>query len=451
MYFIDLFCGAGGTSTGAHLAGANVIACVNHDKNAILSHTKNHPGARHFTEDIRDLAVSAALGVMAKDLRKKDPSALICLWASLECTNFSNAKGGKPKKADSRSLAEHMFSYLEEIQPNIFMVENVREFLAWGPLDENGKPLSRFKGRSFLRWSKKVCNLGYRMESRILNSADYGAYQSRSRLFIQFVKEGLPISFPQPTHAKRPNPSDLFEGYKQPWKPVKEVLDLDVRGDSIFNRKKALAESTLNRIYLGLEKFVAGGDTTFLTSYYGQGSAHSIDSPSGTITTKDRYSMIFIDQQFGNGRPKSVDEPCGSLTTIPKYNVVEAQFLLNPQYASKGKSLENPCFTLIARMDKAPPYLVSVQEGEHLKIDTKDSDNTQKIKRFMQAYGIKDISMRMLNIDELKKIQGFPESYELVGTQTEKKKYIGNAVEVNMARSLIMAVINGVECLKKSA
>ena len=64
----------------------------------------------------------------------------------------------------------------------------------------------------------------------------------------------------------------------------------------------------------------------------------------------------------------------------------------------------------------------------------------KKIKEFMAMYGIMDIKMRMLKIPELKKIMGFPEDYVLVGTQAEQKKYIGNAVEVNMARVLCEAL-----------
>ena len=64
LLYIDLFCGAGGTSTGVNLARVNgepcakVVACVNHDKNAILSHAANHPETLHFTEDIRTLKLS---------------------------------------------------------------------------------------------------------------------------------------------------------------------------------------------------------------------------------------------------------------------------------------------------------------------------------------------------------------------------------------------------------
>ena len=65
---------------------------------------------------------------------------------------------------------------------------------------------------------------------------------------------------------------------------------------------------------------------------------------------------------------------------------------------------------------------------------------TCKIKEFMAMYGIIDIKMRMLNINELKRIMGFSDNYILVGTQTEQKKYIGNAVEVNMSKVLCEAI-----------
>lgn len=133
LYWIDLFCGAGGTSTGIHLAGSKVLACVNHDTNAIASHQENRPDAHHFTEDIRDFAVVLKLKELVSELRQSKPNAIVAIWASLECRNFSNAKGGQPRMADSRSLAEHMYMYLEELHPDYFWIENVKEFLAWGP------------------------------------------------------------------------------------------------------------------------------------------------------------------------------------------------------------------------------------------------------------------------------------------------------------------------------
>lgn len=528
LLYIDLFCGAGGTSTGVNAARINgekcadVIACVNHDANAIASHASNHPEALHFTEDIRTLELSPLVAHTAKK-RAEYPDAFVVLWASLECTNFSKAKGGQPRDADSRTLAEHLFRYIEAINPDYIQIENVEEFMSWGDMDENGKPLSMDRGRLYRRWVNNVKKYGYRFEYRILNSADYGAYTSRKRFFGIFAQKGLPIVFPEPTHSKEPQKT-LFNDLKR-WKPVKDVLDLEDEGLSIFARKKALSEKTLERIYAGLVKFVAGGKDAFLvkwnsmnrkgiyhapsidepcptvatqnrlgvatvqflskqysghpdskntsieepagtitcidhhafvSAYYGNGHNHPIDEPAPTLTTKDRLSLItsqFLDMQYGNGTPASIEVPANTVTTNPKFNLVtvkpcKSYYLMNPQFASAGGSIERPCFTLIARMDKMPPYLVATETGD-VAINVYDTDTpmTVKIKEFMALYGIVDIKMRMLNIHELKRIMGFPDSYVLVGTQADQKKFIGNAVEVNMARVLCEALCRSLKDL----
>ena len=520
LLYVDLFCGAGGTSTGVEKAAVNgskcakVIACVNHDANAIASHAANHPEALHFTEDIRTLDL-APLKSHLEAKRAEYPNAHIVLWASLECTNFSKAKGGMPRDADSRTLAEHLFRYIEAINPDYIQIENVEEFMSWGDVAENGKPVSMDKGKSYTRWVHNVKKYGYNFDYRILNAADYGAYTSRKRFFGIFAKKGLPVAFPEATHCRQ-GAISLFGTFAK-WKPVRECLDLNDDGESIFGRRKPLVESTLKRIYAGLVKFVAGGKDAFIvkynsfnqrtgkyiapsidepcptvatqnrlglakvkflskqfsgdpmsknisiespagaitckdhhafiSAYYGNGDNYSIDGPSPTLTTKDRLSVIqterFIDMQYGNGTPASLEEPANTVTTNPKLNLVSVKryYLLNPQYNSPGGSVDKPCFTLIARMDKMPPYLVATESGEAaIEAYTTDSPMTAKIKEFMALYGIVDIKMRMLKIPELKKIMGFPEDYVLVGTQAEQKKYIGNAVEVNMARVLCEAL-----------
>lgn len=515
LLYIDLFCGAGGTTTGVERARvmgakvAKVIACVNHDPHAIASHLANHPGAVHFTEDIRTLELSGLVEIAAQQ-RKANPGARLVLWASLECTNFSKAKGGLPRDADSRTLADHLFRYIEALNPDYVQIENVREFMAWGDLDSNGKPVSKDKGRLYLRWVNKVKRYGYNFDWRILNAADYGAYTSRERYFGIFARKGLNISFPEPTHQRNPQPG-LF-GTLKPWKPVREVLDLDDAGKTIFREKK-LSEKTLERIYAGLVKFVAGGKEAFLvrynstrpqdtvrslempcgvlttanrfaltkaqwlskqfsgspdgknisiegpastitcidhhafiTTYYGNGQAVTLEAPSPTIPTKDRMALNtvqFLDQQYGKGKPSSIENPAGTVTTTPKLNLVSVRrenFLLNPQFGSEGSSIERPCFTLIARMDKKPPYIVTAEYGTAIAVYEDDSPMEVQIKEFMALYGICDIYMRMLNEKELLRIQGFGDNYKLVGTTTERKKYIGNAVETHQAAALCQSL-----------
>lgn len=523
LLYIDLFCGAGGTSTGvsaARIGGekcAKVVACVNHDENAILSHAINHPETLHFTEDIRTFELSPLVSHLDK-CRANDPEALTVLWASLECTNFSRAKGGRPRDADSRTLAEHLFRYIEAIDPDYIQIENVEEFMAWGDVDENGKPVSMDRGRSYLRWVRNVKRYGYDFEYRILNAADYGAYTSRKRFFGIFARKGLPVVWPEPTHCKN-GCKDLFSELKR-WRPVREVLDLSNEGQSIFDRKKPLSEKTLERIYAGLIKFVADGKDSFMVKYnsvnrktgkycppslddpcptvatqnrlgvaqvsflskqygghpysknlpvdgpagtvtardhhafisvhYGHGFNTSCDSPAATLTTKDRMALIqvnFLDMQYGNGRPSSTETVAGTITTNPKHHLVTVKrhYLMNPQFASAGSSVDDPCFTLIARMDKRPPYLIAAESGHMtIRVFETDSSMTVKIKEFMALYNIVDIKMRMLSTDELKLIMGFPKDYILVGTQAEQKKFIGNAVEVTMARKLCEALCSAI-------
>ena len=492
LLYIDLFCGAGGTSSGVNSARlddkqcATVIACVNHDKNAIASHAANHPEAMHFTEDIRTLELSPLLTHL-QSCRRQYPDALVVLWASLECTNFSKAKGGMPRDADSRTLAEHLFRYIEAINPDYIQIENVEEFMSWGDVDENGKPVSMDKGKSYTRWVRNVRKYGYNFDYRILNAADYGAYTSRKRFFGIFAKKGLPITFPEPTHCKDGSTS-LF-GTLEKWRPVRECLDFDDEGDSIFGRKKPLVEATLERIYAGLIKFVAEGKEAFIVKYNsvnkrtGKHIPPSIDEPCPTVATQNRLGLAkvqflskqfsgdpmsknvsveapagaitckdhhaFISVHYGNGSNRSCEQPAPTLTTKDKISLVTVKrFLLNPQYKSKGSSIDKPCFTLIARMDKMPPYLVEAstqsnelpdfivptEEGYKYYIYDTDTPMMVKIKEFMALYGIVEITMRMLKVPELKKIMGFPEDYVLVGTQAEQKKYIGNAVEVTIAR-----------------
>lgn len=464
LLYIDLFCGAGGTSTGVEHAlyegdkCAKVIACVNHDAKAIASHKANHPGTLHFTEDIRTLELSPLVLHLEK-CRNEYPDALVVLWASLECTNFSKAKGGLPRDADSRTLAEHLFRYIEAIEPDYIQIENVKEFMSWGDVDKNGKPISMDKGKSYLRWINNIKSHGYDFDFRILNAADYGAYTSRKRFFGLFAKKGLPITFPEATHSR--NGSNDFFGKLEKWKPVKECLNFDDEGTSIFRRKKNLAESTLERIYAGLKKFVADGKDSFIVKYNsvnsrtGKHIPPSVDEPCPTVATQNRFGIA--NEYSGGGQLSEIDSPCPAILTTPKQKVVSVRrFLMNPQYSSAGSSVEKPCFTLIARMDKMPPYLIETktdgmelpnfivptEEGYMYCIYETDTSMMKSIKEFMAIYGIVDITMRMLSVPELKRIMGFPENYILVGTQADQKKFIGNAVEVTTAKVLCEVLVS---------
>jgi len=383
LLVIDLFCGAGGTSTGFEMTDgrALVIACVNHDKNAIKSHWANYKYVAHFQEDIRTLDLTC-LVKLVNFYRAMYPNARIVLHASLECTNFSKAKGSQPRDADSRTLAEHLERYIQYLNPDYITIENVVEFMSWGPLDENGKPVSKRNGIDYMRWCNMVNSYGYRDEWKELNSANFGAYTSRNRLFGIFAKDGLPISWPSATHgkvkkAKTGLQGSFFDMHElKPWKAVKEVLDFTDEGKSIFERAKPLSDKTLERIYAGLIKFVAGGKDKFMAQTYATASnsdgTYTCDGPARTVTTRDSQQIVqpvFLSTYNGGNaefRNKDINEPCKTLTTRNSHTLVNVAFIqkhFSGHPEGKVTSIEEPAGTLTTVCNQSMVYIVQRNGG----------------------------------------------------------------------------------------
>jgi len=435
-YVIDLFCGAGGTSTAVHEANTNmeIVWCINHDATAIRSHAANYPNCKHSTEDIRKFDLTELVNLV-KALRIKDPTCKIAIWASLECTNFSKAKCG-PKDADSRTLALDMFRYIYEIEPDFFWVENVEEFKLWGPLDDNMSPIKEKEGEDYNLWVKNLsCRFNGHKED-ILISADYGGVTIRKRLFLQFSIDQDHIGIPEQTHNK-----EGVDGLKK-WRPVKEVLELDNVGHSIFTRKRPFVRATHRRIYRGLFRYGPKSGTNWGIKYYGQGGLQDVNNPSATLTTKDRISLVHvcIKQDYGNDTPKPLTAPANTLTTSPKGDLVSV-FMHNPQYGGSNRSAEKPCATLIARQDKAPMGVTMFKYGNKIPEENENDDEYMVlIKRLCKEHNISDVMVRPLTINEMLKIQGFPDWYTLTGTQTEQKKHIGNSVEVKVGIALFQSI-----------
>lgn len=435
LLIVDLFCGAGGTTTGFALSGvAKVVACINHDHNAIISHWANHPRVKHFEEDMRTLALEKLIAIVEVH-RLLHPKAKLVLWASLECTNFSKAKGGMARDADSRTLADHLHRYITALNPDYVMIENVVEFKDWGPMQVKAKaihidrcdlhvakkkkqrgkniiieipnplrpampdwnygwvPVPEFKGTDYRRWCNEVCAHGYNMEWRQMNSADWGAYTSRNRLFGMFARPGLNLVWPEKTHSKKGVTEKEWNKYfnqgitkLHKWNAVKEVLDFSDEGYSILHRginmdiplrqRKDLVEATLERLYMGCIKHIAGGkdkfekrraaavkesftanNSSFIKKYYGgnaESRCTSVEDPLSVIPTENRHALVnavFLNQRNGgNPTSKSVDVngPARTLTsTAGNQEVVNASFLAC--YYGKGDnthSVKDPCPTL---------------------------------------------------------------------------------------------------------
>ena len=145
---VDLFCGGGGASVGIEAAmGSAVDVAINHSKDAIFYHEKNHPATTHYQTDVFDVH---PLGVT-----RGRPVGL--LWLSPDCTHFARARGSKPKDKNIRSLATVGLWWARQVRPRVICLENVEEFLTWGPLNKKtGQPDPRRKGKTFLSFVRRL-------------------------------------------------------------------------------------------------------------------------------------------------------------------------------------------------------------------------------------------------------------------------------------------------------
>lgn len=198
LLICDLFCGAGGFTTGAlralkKLGLKAVMAAVNHWPVAIATHQLNHPEVRHYIED-----VMAANPVDVVPERYLD-----VLLASPSCVYFSRARAGRPTNDQQRMDPEAILRWLDEIDVRILVQENVEEVTKWTWIDpDTGRPMAGAEGELYRAWIGEIEARGYTVEWRVLTCADYGDPTSRKRWFMIARKDGVPIEFPEKTHSK---------------------------------------------------------------------------------------------------------------------------------------------------------------------------------------------------------------------------------------------------------
>jgi DNA (cytosine-5)-methyltransferase 1 len=383
--FVDLFAGAGGTSKGVLQAMSELklpvqLCAVNHNETAIASHEANHPGHLHFCTGVDRIEIDDLLA-------NYDCDGLFGLWASPSCVNFSAARGGVPVNPQDRSGCWAVVKWLRRRRAIHFWVENVKEFLRYGPLlqkrDKRGVPLFLYKdakgrykecyfpskadrdvgyslefhsgaarprdvpakkwwkqteaqfgiipamvpdksrlGEYFRDWVAKIRKLGYDVEWRLLDAANYGAPTRRTRLIVQGVKRNTNrrVVWPFATHAEPDERGQVPDGML-PWRTTRSIINWNDLGTSIFSRPRPLSDKTIARIAVGLLKY---GLEASVIKFKGTGTANSADEPLGTVQASGMHyglmqpsASVIIPQQRGRKdelRVKSVDAPFPTVT-----------------------------------------------------------------------------------------------------------------------------------------
>lgn len=442
---IDNFAGGGGASTGIELGlGRPVDIAVNHDPEAVAMHDINHPHTRHHCESVWDIDPRAIVQGRPVDL----------CWFSPDCKHFSKAKGGIPVSKKIRGLAWVAIRYAATVKPKVIMLENVEEFVTWGPIAIDGRPCPKNKGRTFGAFTNALHRLGYQVDWRELRACDYGAPTIRKRLFLIARRDGQPIIWPAPTHGD-PASAEVKAKLLKPWRTAAEIIDWSIPTPSIFGRQRPLAENTLRRIARGLQRyvieakqpFIVGNRAAWITECANGSSQRNMpaDQPLRTLCAETKGGHFALVQAFlakhygGNytGPGVSLAEPLPTVTTVD-HNALVTSHLLKLRNGCDGQDLREPLHTLTTgeHFGEVRAFLLKyygTAAGQRLDeplhtVTTKDRIALVMIKG--EPYQIVDIGMRMLEPHELYAAQGFPADY--IHTHTADGKRLSKAAQVRM-------------------
>ena len=355
---VDNFAGGGGASTGIEMAtGRPVDIAINHNESAIMMHRRNHPYTRHYQDDVWIL-----------DPRKLTGGRPVHIaWFSPDCKHFSRASGGALKDRNIRGLAWVAVKWAGLVQPDIIIVENVPEFLTWGPV-RKGKPVKSKAGQTFAQWKKQLEDLGYVIEYRELCAADYGAPTIRTRLVIVARRDGRAIVWPQPTHGPRDSAA-VKAGERKPWRAAAEIIDFSLPTYSIFESKEQIKEkygvkvqrplrpNTMKRIARGTDKFVIQEKNPFIVNHKFENKPENVDNPLSTVTAVGSHELInpvvspygIECNHIGDGHISDLRNPAGTVTakcTAGKADVKLAPFHMHNNENTRGTDMREPVNTV---------------------------------------------------------------------------------------------------------
>ncbi|WP_172387153.1 DNA cytosine methyltransferase [Streptomyces sp. MNP-20] len=485
---IDLLCGAGGSSTGLVEAGHELILGINHWQLAIDTHSANHPNAEHATIDIS--------GFPMRYLPNAD-----VLWASVICTEISPAGGRRREthQLDLLDLLQEERDEWETLTKDAFertrvtgwcvvraaeakrfkaiVVENVVEFgLEW---------------ILFPKWLEAMELLGYQYQIVCVSSAHVGddtnvrAPQWRDRMYVVFTLKTMrkPDLEPRPLAPCADCGEDVpavqswnVEGVRigkyrrdylyrcpntrcrhavvEPYvRPASDIINWNDLGTRIGDRKKPLADTTMDRIHAGLLKFPYRPSSITLTHGKDGGDrAYAVeDRPLPTRTAKQGDALLVPTGGSWNTDAAPLDVPLRTRTTRESEALVTVDpFIVEFRNHSTASPASNPLASVTAQgnhhglvthdgrvPDQANTTLVVPYRKAAVKtaaepVHTLSTRDSAALVR--SAPRVDDCYFRMLKPREQLLGQRFPERYVVYGNQAEQTMQAGNAVSVNVAR-----------------
>ncbi|MFJ3699462.1 DNA cytosine methyltransferase [Streptomyces sp. NPDC090052] len=502
---MDWFCGAGGSSQGAHaIPGVRVERAANHWAKAIESHAANFPTVDHYRGDIRIAPVETW------------PVTDI-FWASPECTNWSVAKGKKrdydnamqgslldlltsqdedeeaTAEEESRALMEEVPLYLRGVQERgglvkAGVVENVVDVRQWDQWD---------------RWIGELHKMGYRTRIIALNSMHaaprslHAAPQSRDRLYVGYWHESLGRTpdwdkwlrprawcagcdeyvqamqvfktpgrdmgrYRQQYVYRCPNTSCRNQVVEPEALPAAAAIDWTIPGQRIGDRKKPLADKTLARIKAGLEKFARPVPMMVPAGGTWRDAAVSVAEPMATRTTRENDALmippLLVPVEGRDGKDaRSAHDPLRTMTTRNETGLAWLPFIAELRGGGSCARSAMESLATVTASGNHHGLVTPAGLAEHMLIPYYGTGTARTIAdpigalttrdRYALVKGdvdIDDVLFRMLEPHEIGRAMSFADEYIVLGSKRERVRQYGNAVTPNAAEVILCALVEAI-------
>lgn len=496
----DLFCGAGGSSTGAiQVPGVRVRIAANHWDLAVQTHNTNHPGADHATADIHQANPAYFPGT---DI----------LWASPECTKWTVASGKAAAHIDPGLWEDPLAD--EAAQRSRMLMFDVPRFAAHhhyrAVVVENVVDVSTRAqyAPAFDRWLHEMHLLGYSHREVYLNAmhahaAGDPAPQSRDRLYVVFWQTGDRApdldQWTRPyAHCELHGAVQAIQAWKNPrkpargryrqqyvwrcpnaecrnqilepgWLPAAAIIDWTLRGTRIGDRDKPLSPKTMARIQAGLQRHGTHIAEVAGHTYERRPGVRTwpVNEPLRTLhTTASKALLVPVEGRDGKEARPAADplrtmttrSETGILVTLRGHNAPKTTDGVLDTFAASGNHhglimRNNSGGAEMLTPAREDPRTLTTAGHQSLLVPYRSRSNavpdTQPLPtvttvdpaaHVVTAADIDDCEFRMLEPSEIKRGMAFPAEYVMLGNRREQVKMAGNAVCPPAARDLIAAV-----------
>lgn len=382
---VSLFSGCGGLDLGFIDEGFEVVWANDFFPEAVKTYKEN-------------IGNHIVFGDITKIKSKEIPDDFDVLLGGFPCQGFSIANKKRSMEDERNFLYKEMLRIVKDKKPNFFIAENVK-----GLLSMHGGGVIKMIVDDFSK-------LGYKVDYKLVNSADYGVPQQRERVIIMGNRLGIENIFPTPTHRNNHIPVK---------KIASDLANVRTRDESFNIGNKPIhnhiARTNVHDQFWGRKYKVKQEDICDYLKYW--------RNKSGLSTKK-------IDEIFGYkhtaGHWFRKDNNSGSIPKPEDWWELKKLLKFDNKYDKQVTELE----------------LKDIKFEQSLRINNWDRPSDT-----ITATGpeIHPNKKRRMSVRECARIQTFPDNFKFYGSLGNMYKQIGNAVPVLLASKIARSLKNNIE------